>query len=434
LVNPSMYAEKANTAVRLGSVSRRYRQPIGARAGRLAGIRPGVAPRQTLMLLGDEALEEIPRGDGPAARSVRLAQLEAVLFLSQQPQGSRKLAELTGLADGTKARTLVRSLNKRYDIQGSAFRVEEVAGGFQLMTRPEFAPWLRRLHGTNVEVRLSAPAMETLSVVAYRQPILRAEIEAVRGVQCGEILRQLIERNLVRIAGRSEELGRPFLYGTTRRFLEIFGLRNLDELPRAERFRPPADPDPTKSNGNVKADQDEADKEMMKQANESSETESSETVEGTNVNSTLMENPELEELLEEPPADATAVPTADLPEDDPTLDDEQEDEEYEDDEDSDEEDDEEYEYEDVDEDEEEDDDYEYEYEDDEEDEDDEEEYEDDDDLDEDVWEEVGDDDEEEEEEGEEEEYEEDEEEWEYEDDEEDDGDDEESWYDEDEEE
>jgi segregation and condensation protein B len=85
-----------------------------------------------------------------------------------------------------------------------------------------------------LEVRLSAPAMETLAVVAYRQPVLRAEVEAVRGVQCGEVLRQLIERDLVRIAGRSEELGRPILYGTTRQFLQVFGLRHLEDLPRPE--------------------------------------------------------------------------------------------------------------------------------------------------------------------------------------------------------
>jgi segregation and condensation protein B len=109
--------------------------------------------------------------------------------------------------------------------------VEEVAGGFQMMTRPKFAPWLRRLHAAPTEVRLSAPAMETLAVVAYRQPVLRAEIEAIRGVQSGEVLRQLIERDLVRIAGRSDELGRPFLYGTTKHFLQVFGLRHLDELP-----------------------------------------------------------------------------------------------------------------------------------------------------------------------------------------------------------
>jgi segregation and condensation protein B len=167
-------------------------------------------------------------------RPVRIARLEAILFLSREPLGSRKLAQLAALADGTKARTLVRALNRRYDAEGSAFRVEEVAGGFQLLTRAKYAPWLRRLHSIPLEVRLSAPAMETLAVVAYRQPVLRAEIEAIRGVQCGEVLRQLIERDLVRIVGRSEELGRPLLYGTTRQFLQVFGLRHLEDLPRPE--------------------------------------------------------------------------------------------------------------------------------------------------------------------------------------------------------
>ncbi|MFW6163432.1 MAG: SMC-Scp complex subunit ScpB, partial [Planctomycetota bacterium] len=92
------------------------------------------------------------------------------------------LQERAGLADGTQARTLVRKLNGLYDAGDSAFRAEEVAGGFQLMTRPNFAPWLRRLHDLPVEIRLSGPAMETLAVVAYRQPVLRAEVEAIRGV------------------------------------------------------------------------------------------------------------------------------------------------------------------------------------------------------------------------------------------------------------
>ncbi len=173
-------------------------------------------------------------GHGPAGRTPRLGRLEAVLFLTQEPLGSRRIAQLASLADGTEARTLVAALNRLYDAEACAFRVVEVAGGFQLMTRPQFAPWLRRLHAAQVEVRLSPPAMETLAVVAYRQPVLRAEIEAIRGVQCGEILRQLMERDLVRIAGRSDDLGRPFLYGTTRRFLQVFGLRHLDELPEAQ--------------------------------------------------------------------------------------------------------------------------------------------------------------------------------------------------------
>jgi segregation and condensation protein B len=165
------------------------------------------------------------------------ARLEAVLFLAREPVNSRKLAQLAHLADGTEARTLVRRLNRWYDESGSAFRAEELAGGFQLMSRPKFGAWLRRLYNSPGEVRLSAPALETLAVVAYRQPVLRAEIEAIRGVDCGEILRQLMDRDLVRTAGRAEELGRPYWYATTKRFLQVFGLRHLEDLPRADLLR-----------------------------------------------------------------------------------------------------------------------------------------------------------------------------------------------------
>src|SRR5262245_39531313 len=167
-------------------------------------------------------------------RDPDLARLEAVLLLARDPVNSRKLAQFANLADGTQARTLVRRLNEHYDAAGRAFRVEQVAGGFQLLTRRKFAPWLRRLAHVPGESRLSAPALETLAVIAYRQPVPRADIEAVRGVNCGEILRQLLERDLVRIGGRSEELGRPFLYATTKRFLRIFGLVHLDDLPSAQ--------------------------------------------------------------------------------------------------------------------------------------------------------------------------------------------------------
>ncbi len=174
---------------------------------------------------------------GPAPRDELLARLETVLLVAGEPLSGRKLAQFAGLADGTSARTLIRQLNLLYDRQGAAYRVEDVAGGFQLLTRPKFSKWLRRLFPTPVEMRLSGPAMETLAVVAYRQPALRAEVEAIRGVQCGEMLRQLLERDLIRISGRAEELGRPFVYATTKRFLQVFGLRHLDELPRAEFLR-----------------------------------------------------------------------------------------------------------------------------------------------------------------------------------------------------
>lgn len=176
------------------------------------------------------------------------SRLEAVLFIAKEPLHTRKLAQYADLADGTQARTLARQLNQIYDRSGRAFRIEEVAGGLQLRTRKPFAPWLRRLGHVPAELRLSAPAMETLAVVAYQQPVMRASIEAIRGVGCGEILRQLLERDLVRVAGRSEELGRPYVYGTTKRFLESFGLRNLDQLPRAETFQKNVD-EPEEKNG-----------------------------------------------------------------------------------------------------------------------------------------------------------------------------------------
>jgi segregation and condensation protein B len=147
------------------------------------------------------------------------------------------LAQLANLTDGTESRTLLGSLRKRYDERGCAFQVVQVAGGYRLLSRPEFATWLRARAGQAPSIRLSAPALETLAVVAYRQPVLRAEVEAIRGVACGEILRQLMDRDLLRIAGRSEELGRPLWYGTTKRFLQEFGLCNLDQLPWARELR-----------------------------------------------------------------------------------------------------------------------------------------------------------------------------------------------------
>jgi segregation and condensation protein B len=179
-----------------------------------------------------EQITEVP----PADEQTQLAHLEAALFVANEPLPIKKLAHLAGLPDGRVARSLVKKLNEQFDEQRNAFRVELVANGYQLLTRPQFSPWLRRIHQSRVEVRLSTPALETLSIVAYRQPVLRAQVEAIRGVQSGEILRQLMERELVRITGKSDELGRPFLYGTTNRFLQVFGLRNLKDLPPIEKF------------------------------------------------------------------------------------------------------------------------------------------------------------------------------------------------------
>jgi len=183
--------------------------------------------------LNIETLEATPEEAQPE-KSVGLqpmALLEAALFLAKEPMSSRRLAQLAGLPEGTKTRQLIRELNKRYDSDQSAFCVVEVADGFQLRTRPEFAAWLVRMQGVPATVRLSNPAMETLTVIAYQQPIPRAEVERIRGVQCGDLIRQLLEQDLAKIVGRSEELGRPYLYGTTQKFLRVFGLGNLNDLP-----------------------------------------------------------------------------------------------------------------------------------------------------------------------------------------------------------
>ena len=223
----------SRTAAAQLSGSHRRLRPGAALGMEAAGKKSGAWRRRL-----DSRGPQTAAAPDPYARDAGTARLEAVLFLAREPINTRKLAQLAHLADGTEARTLIRRLNRWYDETGSAFVAEELAGGFQLLSRPQFGGWLRRLYGGRAEIRLSTPALETLAVVAYRQPVMRSEIEAIRGVDCGEILRQLMDRNLVRAAGRAEELGRPYLYATTKRFLQVFGLKHLDDLPRAALLRP----------------------------------------------------------------------------------------------------------------------------------------------------------------------------------------------------
>ena len=180
----------------------------------------------------------------PGQRSEKLARLEAALFVADGALSLRKMVGAATLADNAEARRLLDELNAIYDDAGTPFRVERVATGYQLLTRPPFSPWLDKLHQRQNELKLSPPAMETLTIVAYRQPITRADVEAVRGVQCAEMLKQLMERGLVRICGEEDTLGRPYLYDTTKKFLELFGLRSLDDLPLADTLRKKPQPDP----------------------------------------------------------------------------------------------------------------------------------------------------------------------------------------------
>lgn len=163
--------------------------------------------------------------------------VEAILFTSDSPLPAARIAEIAALRGERAVKEAVAALNARYERDGAAFHIESLAGGYQMLTRAEFHDVIARLLRDRSDSRLSQAALETLAIVAYRQPILRADVEAIRGVACGEVLRGLLERQLIKIVGRAKVIGRPMLYGTTRRFLEVFGLESLEDLPKVEELR-----------------------------------------------------------------------------------------------------------------------------------------------------------------------------------------------------
>jgi segregation and condensation protein B len=160
--------------------------------------------------------------------------VEALLFASDTPVEAERIQEVLDLESAAAAREIVEGLRARLDAEGRALQVMEVGGGFRLVTRPEVAPWLVKLARSRTRSRLSRPALETLAIIGYRQPVSRPEVDAVRGVNSEAVLDNLLERRMIRIAGRKESPGRPFLYETTREFLVAFGLRDLGDLPKVE--------------------------------------------------------------------------------------------------------------------------------------------------------------------------------------------------------
>ncbi len=156
--------------------------------------------------------------------------VEALIVASEEPVSALKLADIVPACSAAQVRDLVKELNVDYEAQGSAFEIWEVAGGYQMRTRPVYSGYIQQLQKLR-PMRLSKPALETLAIVAYRQPVTRAEIEHVRGVDAGAGVRTLVERKLVRIAGHRETPGRPMLYATTKRFLELFGFSSLKDMP-----------------------------------------------------------------------------------------------------------------------------------------------------------------------------------------------------------
>jgi segregation and condensation protein B len=209
-----------------------HEQPDGV----VADAEPSVEATES----ASEAAPAEPEIESSRTIEVDVALLEALLFSTHHPLTAGRLAEMLDLESTKPIRPAIKTLNEQYSDTNRCFRVEQVAGGYQLLTLPQYGDILKKLHQREADTKLTKAALETLAIVAYKQPILRADLEAIRGVACGETIRSLMEKHLVKIAGRAEEPGRPILYGTTKRFLELFGLNSLKDLPQSEQaLKPP---------------------------------------------------------------------------------------------------------------------------------------------------------------------------------------------------
>ena len=164
--------------------------------------------------------------------------IEAVLFASDEPLTTARLADIAGTS-AAQIRKHIQTLNEKYEANNNAFRIEQIAGGYQMLTLGPYNHWLKKLLRARSDSKLSPAALETLAIISYKQPIIRADVEAIRGVGAGEMIRNLMYKGLVKIVGRAEVLGRPMLYGTTKKFLEVFGLNTLKDLPKIEELKKP---------------------------------------------------------------------------------------------------------------------------------------------------------------------------------------------------
>lgn len=166
----------------------------------------------------------------------RKSVIEALLLASEKPLPLDQIRLVLDNADSDEVRKLIDELKSEYEQACRGIRVAEIAGGFQMITASEFAPFLRKLFKNRHLERLSKPALETLAIIAYKQPLTRAEIELLRNVNVDGVMKNLLDKNLIRVAGRKKAPGRPCVYGTTRQFLEHFGLKSLEDLPEIEDF------------------------------------------------------------------------------------------------------------------------------------------------------------------------------------------------------
>ncbi len=158
--------------------------------------------------------------------------VEAIIFAAEGPVKPATLAECLGSVNGFDFDTVIQQLNAEYEQSGRAIQIVKVAGGYQMTTRPQYASWIQRLYAGRTSSRLSRAALETLAIIAFKQPISKAEIAAIRGVNSDGVIKNLLERRLITISGRGEGIGRPLLYSTTPEFLQYFGINDISDLPR----------------------------------------------------------------------------------------------------------------------------------------------------------------------------------------------------------
>jgi len=162
--------------------------------------------------------------------------VEALIFASEKPITAEQIKRVLGNLDTASISKIIAELQNEYEAQNRGIRVIEIAGGFQMITSSNFAPFLKKLFKNRYSDKLSKPALESLAIIAYKQPLTKSEIESLRNVNVDGVMKSLLEKNLIRICGRKKVPGRPFVFGTTREFLEHFGLKSLQDLPKMEDF------------------------------------------------------------------------------------------------------------------------------------------------------------------------------------------------------
>ncbi|MDO9572845.1 MAG: SMC-Scp complex subunit ScpB [Candidatus Omnitrophota bacterium] len=173
--------------------------------------------------------------------------VEAIIFASEKPVTLEQIKKVLGNLDAASVRNIIDELRSEYEIQNRGFRITEIAGGFQMNACTVFAPFLKKLFKERSVDKLSKPALESLAIIAYKQPLTKAEIESLRNVNVDGVIKNLGEKNLIRICGRKKVAGRPFVFGTTREFLQHFGLKSLEDLPKIEDFTAMAEKIETKN-------------------------------------------------------------------------------------------------------------------------------------------------------------------------------------------